>query len=300
MILVCNIGYLDHALFIVHQLRQQTSRNFDIVICSEENFSDTLSNIKGVSFIQIETEMLNDNLPILDRLGKYAYWRIPAIEALSEKYEKILYIDTDIFINTINTRKIFEIDLEDYILAAVRDVHQITNPKRMPRECKRLGKPWFPYFNSGVLLINSQQWRTQNCFFKIKALCSNSAHALVCHDQSLLNLMCDGKWLELSPVWNWQYSYKNCFLTEYVSPNLIHFAGEKKLWHEADGTIPRRYWEVYQDYKNSMLDACMFPSWSQTNLKELSRRMLKNIFYINAHKKYLMQFPTIASTIQHK
>lgn len=299
ILLVCNKGFLDYAMFIANQLSKQM-KNYDVVICSSENIKRQINEKLPVSFLHIETTSFTDNLPTIDRLGKYAYWRIPAIENLSKKYRKILYLDTDIFVNTVDIEKIFEIDLDNYILAAVRDVHQITKPNRIPHECKALKKPWFPYFNSGVLLINSRQWIQQNCFEKIKGLCTNSTHALVCHDQSLLNLMCDGKWLELSPVWNWQYSYKNCFLTEYVSPKFIHFAGAKKLWHDADGTIPKKYWEIYQQYKSKTIEDSNFPDWNTDIFKDLGKRLLKNVFYFNAYKKYIAQFPKSTSIINHK
>lgn len=298
--LVCNFGFLDYALFVAHQLLQQKYRNYDIVICSADDCYKQLYNIENISFLQVDTEAFTGNLPVLERLGKYAYWRIPAIEKLAHQYDKILYLDTDIFVNSLNINVLFDIELKDYPIAAVRDVHQITKPKRLPRECKVLNKSWFPYFNSGVLLVNSKQWLSQNCFEKIRLLCDSSAESLVRHDQSLLNLMCDGKWLELSPVWNWQYSYKNCFLTEYVSPKFIHIAGEKKIWHQADGSIPRRYWEAYQNYANNTVDEAKFPNWGNSQQSDFSRRLIKNIFYFKAYKKYLAQFPNITSTIQHK
>lgn len=297
--LVCNLGYLDYAVFVAHQLLKQNNRNFDVVICSEDDLASQLDDYENIYFLQVEAQSFTQSLPTIDRLGKYAYWRIPAIEALSSQYSKVVYLDTDIFVNSDSIVELFDIDLGNYAVAAVKDVHQITKPKRIPHECNALDKPWFPYFNSGVLLINSQQWVLQNCFERIQTLCLNSTEALVRHDQSLLNLMCDGRWLELSPVWNWQYSYKNCFLTEYVSPKFIHIAGETKLWHSPDGTIPRKYWEEYQFYNNKIVDEDSFPVWDSKTQKALGKRLLKNILYFNAYNKYLKQFSSITSTINH-
>lgn len=307
VILVCNLGFLDHALFIAQQLQRQHNDNFDIIIGSADDFPDGFCELKNISFLKIQADDFTNDLPITARLGKYAYWRIPAIEMLSYHYKKILYLDTDIFINSKNIGDIFNINLENYAIAAIRDVHQVIKPNRIPNECRILDKPWIPYFNSGVLMVNSQQWQTQNCFNKIKALCSSSAHALTCHDQSLLNLMCDGRWLEISSVWNWQYSYRNCFLMESISPKLVHFAGAKKIWHHADGSIPYRYHEIYRDYLVSaplkiakIAPQIPPPDWNKQSLTDLKLKLMKNFFYAGPYQKYLTQFPDALAVVRHR
>ena len=291
---VCNKAYLNYALFIADQLSHQKNSNFDIVICSSENIGFLVP--QQFKFIHIETEEFTKYLPTIPRLQKYAYWRIPAIEILSKIYNKIIYLDTDTYINTQNIEDLFKIDLENHVIAAVRDIHQSTRPHRISNEFSALKLPNYPYFNSGMLIINSKEWNIRNFYEKIKSISNLYSKFLYCHDQSLLNIAAAGNWLEISPVWNWQYNYKNSFLTEFVSPKIIHFIGENKIWNDLNNSIPLRYKESYQSFNGDHLLKTL-----NSNIlnKNLFINLLKNIYYFNNYKRYLSKFKKTTSVINH-
>ncbi len=303
IVLVCNDGFLNHALFVCQQLACIKHRDFDIVIASGENLKHSIP--ENIIFIQEEMDDFTNQLPEIPRLRNFAYWRIPVIQKLSEIYDVILYLDTDIFINDpTQIMDLLCVDMKDYALAAVRDVHQMTRPNRMPQEHKSLNLPSVPYFNSGVLLIQSSQWIIQNYFEKIKYLTKNNIKNLYCHDQSLLNLVTEGHWLELSPTWNWQYSRKNNYISEVFSPILIHFAGPHKLWHTPTQDIPRRYWNAYHNYlfdqKIQGVNTCINDTpYDNDSVKKWGVNLLKNLWYFKQYRNYIIRFSNKNSTIAH-
>jgi lipopolysaccharide biosynthesis glycosyltransferase len=292
--IVCTENYFEYSLFLASQLLKQSFINYDVVICSGDEISkSTPDNIKAY---KIETESFTKNLPTNSRLQKFCYWRIPAIEYLSLLYKKILYLDTDIYVNGEGIANLFDIEMGNHVIAAVRDVHQIVRPNRIPTENSILKLPYTDYFNAGLLLINSKEWILQKCYESIKIIGQKYPHALSAFDQSLLNLLCAGKWLELSPVWNWQYSNRNCFITEIISPKLIHFCGSAKFWNFNEPMLPSRYRESCYVFLHQDINFTL-PSTSINY--QFFKILIKNLWYFKVHLKYTYNFSDSGAAISH-
>ena len=77
-----------------------------------------------------------------------------------------------------------------------------------PAEFARLGRPPARYANSGVLLMDVARWRAEDVASRCVAAASDPAlqAGYVRNDQSALNIALAGRWTELSPVWNWQWT----------------------------------------------------------------------------------------------
>lgn len=294
IVLVCNEAFLPHALYLAHKVSRLKKNNYDVIICSGEDLSDKIP--KEINFVHIDTEEFTENLPTIPRLQQFTYWRIPAINALTNHYSKILYLDVDIFVDCFDISDIFHIDLKNHIIGAVRDVHQIVRPTRTPREFKGLGLDGGSYFNAGLLLINSNLWRENNAYEKIISISKIHRERLYCHDQSLLNLLVKGQWIELSPVWNWQYSKRNSFITHLVAPKLIHFSGHSKFWNYSDEQIPTRFRENHHNFFNDSTPVD-FPL-SKIN-KKTYVGLLKNIWYLRKYHAYVSRFKTHLSVVAH-
>jgi lipopolysaccharide biosynthesis glycosyltransferase len=284
ILLVCNKSYLNHALFLAFNLNNTKNINFEVVICSGEDLLDLIPD--NIKFIQINPEEFTVNLPTIPRLQEYSYWRIPAIEVASHYYTKILYIDIDFYLNCKDISELFDIDMCGHMIGAVRDVHQITRPKRMPLEFKAANMKFVDYFNAGFLLIDSKLWRDSDAYSKISTISKKYIQILYCHDQSLLNLLIQGNWLELSPRWNWQFTPKNLFIMEFYSPKFIHFSGVEKFWDKNSKSIPIKYLENYCyyfgiDFKENTMTL-------STNYKFIV--LLKNLWYFFKYMKYLSKF----------
>ncbi len=89
--------------------------------------------------------------------------------------DKIIYLDTDTIINKDLTR-LYDIDVQNYELAAAPDIYNWTSPFR-----------WFRkfYFNSGVLLLNMKKIRETEMFSRARQTCVK--RKMLYADQDALN-----------------------------------------------------------------------------------------------------------------
>ncbi len=300
VILTCDHAYLRPAWFVAGQLQQLPGADVDVLVCSGEDLGP--QGPTGAMHRQIAMPDFIRHLPANERLREFAYWRVPAIELLAREYDRVLYLDTDVFVNGTALPSLFSLDMKGHVLAAVLDVHQTVNPGRRVAEFTALGLPHGSYFNSGVLLINSKAWLEQGAYQRMLSICERDAQVLQRHDQSLLNLAFKNDWLELSPVWNWQYSYRNAFLTEWVSPQLIHFSGTRKPWHPPSGTIPRRYRERYADFLRALGEPGegVADEGEAPELARQGKALLKCLWYFRAWSRYVSRFDTALTTVSHR
>lgn len=209
-------------------------RNFDICIASTEPLSlpDGLQNL-DIRLLQIDTA---DSLAQQDtktRHGTAAYLRLAMPELLKDDYDRILYLDSDIFVHGGDFNKLFGVELGGRCLGAVRDFPQWIAPNRQRHEFAALGLQPAAYFNSGVLLIDVAPYRAAEITRKALELGAEKGHLLKAQDQSLLNICLYRDWAELSPVWNWQWYLKGTFFEMLAGPNVVHMIGPVKPWHEA-------------------------------------------------------------------
>ena len=152
--LVCNAAYIEKAAFVASQLMAVKNWNFDVVICSDiqpESPPQIVPN--GVKIVYLDVAGSLDKLPQNARLKHYTYWRLPAIELLAQEYDRILYLDTDVFLIDLDLNRLFNLDMQWAGVAAIRGVHQRHRPLRMPQEFAHHGLPVAPYFNGKRLFI---------------------------------------------------------------------------------------------------------------------------------------------------
>lgn len=298
LVLTCDRKYLSPALVVAAQFAKFGRPGLDLIIYSGEDLGDLQNEF--LSYRRLEIPDFIKMLPVNDRLKEFAYWRIPAIEELTREYSRVLYLDTDIFVNSPNVDDLLDIEMRGYALAAVLDVHQIVKPKRKAPEFEALKLPHANYFNSGVLLIDSIAWQNKKVYEQLGVLCAKHGHLFSRHDQSLFNLAFKDDWLELSPVWNWQYSYRNSFITEWVSPRLIHFSGSRKPWNSPEDAIPRRYCEIYNSVLESLGEKSIATLPNSPKLRSKLSTLAKNLWYYRAHCAYLDRFADELSTIGHR
>src|SRR5690606_32484539 len=94
----------------------------------------------------------------MDYLNASIYDKLLIYGKLPQEVEKVIFFDADIVLQK-DPAHLFGIDLENKILAAVRD--QIF--EKFSAESKLiLGIKDYQYFNSGVMLVNVAKWREEN------------------------------------------------------------------------------------------------------------------------------------------
>ena len=176
-------------------------------------------------------------------IPKATFLRFLAIEMLSQDYERVIYVDADVFLSWGTWVDLLRVPLGKRAVAAVHARAIWFNSARARygrRHRQALGSNIGDnYLNAGMLLINSSAY--QNAKLSQKALDFFSRNPDLCAmgDQSALNAVLDGDWDALSPSWNWQVSPFNFPALSLFNPRVIHFTGPFKPWNENNGLFTR-------------------------------------------------------------
>lgn len=251
VVLCCDADFAKFAFFVIAQLiSQHPDRDFDICLCSAEDlaFPRTIA-IDDLRICKFSAQEKIVCAPQSDRINLAAYLRLFDPNAFGDEYDRILYVDSDVWLCGGDISKLLDIPLiGQHPIAAVRTSHQRDLMSKLMPEFKFLGLSAAPYFNSGLLLIDVPRWIKADVLGQSLEVIEKHSDALVMHDQSVLNIILRDQWSELSFVWNWMYSGRFSYLIESFSPFVLHFAGKKKPWNTLSGEFPPKYSNAYRDF----------------------------------------------------
>lgn len=117
-----------------------------------------------------------------------AYLRLFVADIIPENIHKIIYLDCDIIVNG-EIRGLWDINIAEYAVAAVEDMWS-----GKPCYYERLNySSKFTYFNSGVLLINLDVWRSSHIGQVSMEYAIKHASSLIFNDQDILNALLHDK-----------------------------------------------------------------------------------------------------------
>ena len=193
-------------------------------------------------------------LPLIGHITQEAYYRIliPEIEALKD-FPYIVYLDSDIIVDS-DIADIIPNGMGDNLIAAVRDY-----PMQRTEDRERLKRDYDlnaeQYVNSGVLVINSFQWRqeetSKRCFEFLRDAASKK---YVYMDQDIINLVCKNRILYLDESWNYNWFF--CFgdketvalckpFTDRIGGNfhVLHYTTALKPWYTLEHPFSHYFWK---------------------------------------------------------
>lgn len=296
VVMACDSNYAPYALFLASQIASlHPNRNFDICIFTQEEIQIPAGlNTLGVKVELIPGENPFSNGPHASRHGDATYLRLVIPPLVQGRYKRILYLDSDIFLCFPGIDQLFEVDMLGSPIAAVRDNIQWRTPSRLAPEFKELGLSYSPYFNAGVLLIDIDLYQAQDILGQCLTLLKKNREALRRHDQTLLNLVMRGRWTELSPLWNWQYTWSSRFFADLAEPRLIHFIGPRKPWKDSSNELPARFRSGYVNFLKahypSRADAVQINSDALGWPPGIGKTFFKHLVSAAPMKRYLDRF----------
>lgn len=178
---------------------------------------------------------------------------------LPDSIKKVLYLDGDTIVRG-SLKELWNINLKEKVLAA--SMEPTVDRKRK----NNLGLENFPYYNAGVLLINLEKWRKDECGREILDFYKKNNGKLFANDQDAINGTLAGKIYTLLPKYNfyniyYQYPYKflkklmgnvkyfnyNEFKECVENPIIIHYLGEERPWRKGNH---HKYKKDYIKYLN--------------------------------------------------
>ena len=249
VILACDAAYLPYAAVPALQLAALPDRRFDVLIGSPQRV-DLPASLAGAgiaAFGAVDPDLAG-SLPGDARRSLATYVDVFAARALAGVYRRILVMDADVVIDTAlspDPARLMAADMAGHAFAAVRDNRQWRNPGKRTPDQKQLGRPAAPYFNAGVVMIDTDAWAAADLSARCAAF-ARSHLAGIGRDQALLNGVLNGDWTEMSPLWNWQFTWASAHLSAMADPCLVHFIGPDKPWlRRSEGIVPMRWRAPY-------------------------------------------------------
>ena len=252
-----------YAVFVLHSELDNTDIEHLESMCTDNVFVHCIS-------VDINRLVGNNFDYTTAHYSKEMYYRI-LIADMFGIYNKVIYIDCDLVLNT-DIANLYQTDLCDNVIAAIINpiIHSTDYIKNT------LGVEPEKYFNSGVLIINIKKFKE----LKIKERCLNllqEIKSLRFPDQDVLNIACQGSVLYLDIRWNYQWFFKidNIQLPTYCkeqydaassNPYIIHYSSGKKpwkmrnlqyaesWWKYAKGTPAYMFYAKQIDYKQELCD----------------------------------------------
>lgn len=224
---------------------------------SEENKEKikSLKKIKDfeITFIDVDKNYFNNlkNLETHNYITLPAYYRLK-IGSLLRDIDKAIYFDCDIIVNC-DLGELFNTKIDDYTIAGVKDIN------------KRMLKKNPSYINSGVLLINLQKFRQENCEEKLFNYIKENFQTIKNGDQEVINEVFKNKIKILNDEFNVQSSNFTNRSSYTNNPKIIHFVSKKKPWHFASFSYHKKYYFKYLQLTPWKLDETQTKYWQTKN-----------------------------------
>lgn len=298
VIFCCYGDYVPYAALAAARIAAlHPQRNFDICLCAGEvpvELPATLDPV-GIRICRITIGDLFQGLRLDTGASSDVYLRLALPVALAPDYDRILYLDADLFVQGGDFEALIDVDLGGRAIGAVRDNSQWRTPRRHARQFRELGLPAAPYFNSGVLLMDVAAYNAADLLGQCLQLGRKEAARMMRHDQNLYNAVLQGNWAELSPVWNWQYTWASRFFEAMQEAHIVHFIGSRKPWKDPGGQLPPRFARAMLGF--------MAAHWPERALPQLGpgpaldpalmrKHLWKHWLGAPATARYLARFPT--------
>lgn len=285
-------NYLDWVGISITSVVINNSININYYIVADEYNSEFIDKIAAlaekyklkISLYLINAECL-DCLPRTKVWSRAMYFRLFAFDLFSNKLDKLLYLDADVFCKG-RLDQLAECDLSGVSAAVIRDVDSMQN-----KVVERLKDPELKgnYFNSGVVYANLREWVKHDLTNRTLAVLTkeNPEHIRYKYpDQDVLNILLKNKVKYLPRKFNTIYTIKSELkdrshqkYKELISDDtvLIHYTGVTKPWHK---------WASYPSVKY-YLQALSVSPW-----KDQLPREAKTVVELKKRYKHLL--------IQHK
>lgn len=231
----CDDNYLPFLAVALRSLSENLSpdRTCDVHILNNGLDRERVRRILEMDLSNISIRLVDVGhaiAPIAEKLNLRDYYTASIyyrlfIPSMFPQYHKVIYLDADIAV-TGNIAELYDTNLGNHLVGAVSD--DIIASHRDFREYaeRAVGVPFRRYFNSGVMLMNLDQFRMQSIERKFVYLLGKYHFDTVCPDQDYLNVLCRDQVLYLDKGWN-----KMSIDENYEgAPRLIHYNMYYKPW----------------------------------------------------------------------
>jgi lipopolysaccharide biosynthesis glycosyltransferase len=240
---IADRNFLPLALANAGVLARQIPRNFDVVIFYEDSAPIPFQVPPGVEIISQALMQAVPDAAKGNALFKKILWaHLYAPFVLRDRYRRGLCCDADTgFFGPIS--RVFELDLGGALFAATADPLCYL-PGHYPGQVAASGVTNGRYANAGVLLIDIDAWCRNDITALLTAYCGRYDPMFV--DQDFINCTFQGRWLEISPLWDFLSILVPFGFDRMISPMIYHYVSSARPWDDNAppfAPVHRRYFE---------------------------------------------------------
>jgi len=180
------------------------------------------------------------------RISETAYQRLLIPSLLPHSYSRAVYLDVDVTVEC-DLAPLRDHSFGGASTLAVRDykIQTVSHSKGLARYQEFGLDPDTPYFNSGVLVMDLDEWRRKDVRTQALQYVARHHDVMNACDQEALNAVLVDDWNELDPRWNRQTDFwrretwpPSSFADEVKAkqtalesaPYIDHFTGSTKPW----------------------------------------------------------------------
>lgn len=262
--------YVPYLSVYLQSIKQHVSpqHNYDILVfernITEENKEILTSQIQqsniSIRFINPINIVKNYDLKFSGNYNLECYFRLSA-PLLLKDYKKILFTDADLVFNQ-DPAKLYKEDIQGYPLAACKDLMwglmlNMNNPGNWQEYAQKeleLEKP-YEYFNTGVMLLNIQEFNKNNYSYRILEKVSKKNYRIL--EQDGLNAFFKTNIKYIDTAWNfpirhqyfksnWRFmpkKFEEQYNKDKQNPFIIHYAGSYKPWTHPQEHLAYIWWQ---------------------------------------------------------
>jgi len=216
------------------------------------------------------------DLAVSHHISHTAYLRLLADRWVPRDLPAVIYLDSDLVVRG-SLDDLWDQSMDGNCCMAVPDIACPWVDARRARFNYRRSCPYLavirpvpnyrdhgligdePYFNSGVMVLNLQAWRSQRLGEQLLECLRTHRESVWCWDQYALNCVLADRWKKLPARWNvgahaWEYPSsehapidRNEFREMLDDPAIVHFTTEWKPWHFGTSHPFRQLFYEYLD-----------------------------------------------------
>lgn len=190
-------------------------------------------------------------LPSDNRLNQVMYARLLVEVLIPQDVERIIYFDCDTLVCA-PIEELAEMDLQGFPIAAAKDyMSTFITGGRDIKNNRDLFDTADPYFNSGLLVIDTKKWREAGVLSRLAEMVSDGTMDRIYYDQDFLNLVFKHNWLKLDQLWNIIDPRPP---HQALNPKMFHYTGKRRPWNLVSGVAFARIYrhimtnELYYRY----------------------------------------------------
>jgi lipopolysaccharide biosynthesis glycosyltransferase len=198
-----------------------------------------------ITWIDVPEEWL-DSLP-KGYVHRTQLGRLHALESLSERVERAIYIDADMLV-TGDIVGLWNVDLDGHVLGAARCQWGLWMGRGQRQTFEELGLDGnLKYAQTGMMLVDLVKWRESSMLKRCEQYLFRFGTQVRLGDQEAINAVIDDDWLELPIRWNIYADpsigepelircafSRDALIEASERPGIMHFCGPHKPWDWSD------------------------------------------------------------------